>query len=253
MDGRIDEMRARLLILLFAALCLSATPAMAEMTIQQVFDSITIGPNPGVSSVQDPADRLQEGNDAYWSIQGTGTSAATVVIEIAGNAPFNSFGIFDATNAAVSVQVFAGAAAQGAQAAISLTGDGSVSVNFVDTGVDFAGNLLGFYLDTGGANPNRFYSRTSLNADGKDHLYAYRGEGDKIQIPGLLAGIWSADEYALAFEDTLGGGDMDHNDFIALVESVNPVPVPAAVLLGFLGLGAAGLRLRRFAGEPSRG
>jgi hypothetical protein len=242
-------MKTRLTVLAVAVLCLCAVPAMAEMTIQEVFNSITVGPNPGVSSVHDPADRIVEGTDSYWSIQGTGTSAATVLIELAGNAPFNSFGVFDEANPQNFVQIFAGAAVQGDQAAISIKADGSIYLNFVDTGKDFAANLFGYYLDTGNLNQNlnRFYSDTTLNGDQVDHMYAYQGKGDTIQIPSLAQGKWSADEYALAFEDTQGGGDMDHNDFIALVESVNPVPVPAALLLGFLGLGVAGLKLRRFA------
>jgi hypothetical protein len=242
-------MKTRLLVLGFAALCLCAAPAMAEMTLQQIFDGITVGPNPGNSSVHDPVDRLAEGMDSYWSVQATGTSAATVVIEIAGNAVFNSFGVFDAANSLNAVQVFAGAAVQGDQASLSFKADGSVYLNNVDTGKDFAGSLFGYYLDTGNLNQgaNRFYSHTALNADGVDHMYAYQGKGDKVQIPTLFAGKWSADEYALAFEDSFGGGDMDHNDFVGLVESVTPVPVPAAVLLGLLGLSAAGVKLRRFA------
>ncbi len=93
-----------------------------------------------------------------------------------------------------------------------------------------------------------WYSDTSLNGDDADHMYAYEGVGDTIQIGGFAPGPWTSNEYILAWEDLDAEfADFDYDDMVVLVESVSPVPVPAAVLLGFLGLGAAGLKLRRFA------
>jgi hypothetical protein len=50
--------------------------------------------------------------------------------------------------------------------------------------------------------------------------------------------------YVIGFED---GSDWDFQDLVVEVTNVAPVPVPGAVLLGLLGLGAAGLKLRKHA------
>ena len=88
-------------------------------------------------------------------------------------------------------------------------------------------------------------------------MYAYQGTGDTVEISPWDPGDWTDNEYVLAFEDLVatwtnqdgsqGTSDWDYTDFVVMVESVNPVPVPGAVLLGILGLSAAGIKLRRFA------
>ncbi len=92
-----------------------------------------------------------------------------------------------------------------------------------------------------------FSSDSLLNPGYGDQMKAYEGVGDTIQILPYSPGVWGSNEYILAWEDIayFGGSDRDYQDFVVLVESVSPVPVPAAVLLGMLGLGAAGLRLRK--------
>ncbi len=81
-------------------------------------------------------------------------------------------------------------------------------------------------------------------------MYAYQGEvsnPDRIQIPPFAEGNWTNNMYMLAFEDLWNGGDRDYSDFVVMMESVTPVPVPGAVLLGMLGLSAAGIKLRKYA------
>ncbi len=253
-------MKKRKLIL---ALCLSlffgAAPAMAQMFgdggvgLQGVLDGITEG---GPSSVDVTADELADAaldgtlNDSYWSVGAAGGSLSTVIVELAGFAGTNRFGIYDMADSTNSYELFDGDATTGSQVLLSIMLDGSVRVNFADTGIDFAGNKFGFYLDATAGNENDdsvFYSDTSLNGDGIDHMYAYRGVGDTVQIAGFAAGLWEDNEFILAFEDLRGGGDRDYTDFVLMVESVSPVPVPGAILLGVLGLGAVGIRLRKFA------
>ncbi len=59
---------------------------------------------------------------------------------------------------------------------------------------------FGFYIDTGS---DFFHTETALNMDGVDHAVVYANPGG----PG----------YIIAFEDMLGGGDMDYTDRVILV------------------------------------
>jgi hypothetical protein len=257
-----------ILAALAAILTLATAPAMAGIpteawvdfgassdnpptSLQQILNNITVNPDaphtdPGGiydSSVNVNTDTILDSWDSYWMIGGQGQTAATLVIEIAGNAGSNSFGIYDATDYTKQVELFSGADTGGHQTVVSILLDGSVRVRFEDTGIDFAANAFGFYLGTTGGT---YYSDTSLNPGELDQMRAYQGNGlDWIQIGMTQPGIWQTDTYVLAWEDLQTGADWDYNDMVVMVESITPVPVPGAVLLGVLGLGAAGMRLRK--------
>jgi hypothetical protein len=216
----------------------------AGTSLQDVFNALTIAPTAGLSSIDVNSDQLSDFMDSYWSISATGGSVATIVVELAGFRNTNGFGIYDAADPNSKVWLFGGAATVGSQSLISIMSDGSVWRNFSDTGINFSGNNFGYFLDSraGGPGGGVFYSDTSLNTDGIDHMVAFEGKGiDTIQIANLAPGLWTTNEYALAWEDLKGGGDGDYQDFVVMVESVVPtaVPVPAAALLfgsGLLGL-----------------
>ncbi len=242
-----------------ALLCVSTTIQADEMSLQEVLNSITTAPVAGVSSINVATAKFSDPFDAYWAIQASGTAASQVIIEIAGNSAENVIGVYDVADPDKKVVLFDGAATAGTKSSLSFSDDGSVEIMFVDSGVDFAGNQFGFYMaspvygedNEGGKiiiGTNYFYSDTTLNDDQYDHMWAVQGNGtDIIDLPNSPAGQFAVDEYMLAFEDTFGGGDEDHNDFVFMVESINPVPVPGAILLGLLGMSAAGLKLRKFA------
>ena len=198
----------------------------------------------GLTSYNTPAEvnAAQLATDQYWAIQGSGGSLATMVFEITANAGSTIFGVYDRANSASQVTLLNGAAAPGSQVLLSILADGSVRVNFVDTGVDFAGNNFGFFIKL--ADGTTYYSDEALNPGGTDQMATFRGNGsDTLSIPPFAPGVFGVDEYLLAWEDILassGGCDCDYNDLVVLVESVN-VSVPGPATLGLLGLGLLGL------------
>jgi len=250
-------MKTKLIILSILALCLSVSPATAApwaapaQPLQDVLDNITLvtASNPtGVSTVDVTTDF--EVPDELWSMSGSGGAVASLIIELASFAPENIFGVYD-PGTLNRAPIFLGTAVQGDVALLSILADGSIKVNGVDSGLDLTNSAhdFGFYLDSSYYTDGGIWHSNSLNnADQQDHMFAYQGTGDEIQIPTLSAGPWADNEYVLAFEDlTLSAADWDYTDMVVMVESVAPVPVPGAVLLGILGLSAAGIKLRRFA------
>lgn len=232
-------------------------------SLQRVFDDFTVG---GPSSVDVEDDYLADEIDSYWKQTATGTSAVTMMIEIAGAAGVNKFGIYDASDPTKMIQIFDGSVEPEdyvAKTSFSIFANGVVMVGNViydgDSGMDPYGYLhkefldfgteFGFYLDSSdwnevnGRKGDVFYSDTSLNADKKDHMAAYQGTGDEVKLNSMTnPGTWTDNEFILAWEDLLyqpdlniQSTDFDYNDLVVMVESVEPLPEPGTLLL----LGAA--------------
>lgn len=210
--------------------------------LQTALDNLTTGPIPGNSSVDVTTDFMLDGSDAYWSVGASGGAVSTMMIELAGFTQ-NSFGIYDRANHNNKVELFAPANGVGSIKLLSILADGSVLVNGNSVG-SFSGNNFGFYLDVPQAGAT-WFSDTALNTDGADHMAAYRGVGDTLQIPPFSPGVWGQNEYALAWEDLPATGtDNNFTDMVVMVESVTPAPDGGATA-GLLGLGIAGLAFVR--------
>lgn len=182
---------------------------------------------------------------SYWTIGATGGSENKILLELAGNAPTNTFGIFDPSNTSNYLQLFSGPASAGWSTLLSQSGNTFTATYFDANNVVLGqnhitinGNLFGYYLGAASNSPT-FFSDASKNEiggttypNGMPHMVAYAGDGQTY----LNGKPFLSGEYLLAWEDkTWGQSDLDYNDFVVLVESVKAVPEPAA--LGMFGLG----------------
>ncbi len=216
--------------------------ANGEDTLQDVFDNITVG---GPSSIDVNADQLSQ--SGYWSIGASGGSFTQMIIEIAGYADQNAFGIFDAADPGNRFQLFSGAQqanSSGSAVTFGFTVGNEVYLGdpFNPTSTVFSDSLFGFYLDS---PDGLFFSAPDLNPDGAAHMVAFQGNGvDELQVGNTAAGTFQTNEYIFGWEDLLADNwDYDYNDFVVLAESVQPetVPEPSELGLALLGLSLIGL------------
>lgn len=244
------------------ALYIGAAPVWASKTtfgdggaaLRAILDQITVAPHPGVSSVNVLTDSIDDGADSYWQIAASGGSITTLVTKMGAFPSGSTFGVYDMGNPAKLVPVLGAAALPGDQSIVSLLADGSVRINFADTGVDFSSRWFGYYLDSQqpGGEGRLWYSDTALNS-GEDHMVVFEGTNtDAVRMPGRASGPWMPHQYILAFEDLPLATSSEYGDFVVMADSVDhltpvPVPVPGAGWLTLVGVGAIRLMRRKLA------
>ena len=226
-------------------------------SILGIYDATT-NPNgviaPGGTAVDPYTQQVQQ---PYWSVNSSSGSVANILLQIAGNAGTDTFGIFDPTDPSKKFAIFNNGQ-NGQQTTLTVWLNGGYSLNGAPVQTTFGvTNLFGYYLISGG---NTYYSLPSLNEaggslypDGTPHMVAYQGNGSNlVALNGHPGGLWDSSEYILAWEDLpFSRSDLDYNDFVVEVESVHPVPEPAALgMFGFgvllIGAGVVLNRRRRF-------
>jgi hypothetical protein len=181
-------------------------------------------------------------NAQVWSQSASGNGLLTLKVELTGNAPVNTLGIYNASNPSPPLyQVFPGSASAGWFAVMSFrTAPVRVVVNLFDNSAAFMGtttylgidaNNFGFYLQS--PTGPVLYSQDYRNPGGSAQMLAYQGTG-------INSGEWW-----LCWEDTAVNGagvspafasaagstsDQDYDDAVCILESVNPLPTQEASL-----------------------
>ena len=206
--------------------------------LQEVFDDIYVS-GPGIDAYEDQA------SFGVFTNSSSGGAVTSLIIELAesGNVDSNQFGLYDYENPGNKALVFTGSQSAGNQAMISFLANGDIKVNFQLRATGFS-SRFGLYLDVYGTDATldyTFYSQDTLNGGGAAQALVFQGDDQTvIQIPGFFPGVFSNNEYIIAFEETLlgsGSSGQDYDDMVVMVEQIVPVPEPGTVvLLGLFGV-----------------
>lgn len=204
-----------------AAAACSFGRGSGEASLQSVFDQVL-----GSGALDAAADCVSAADARVWSAPAE--AVATIIVELAGFAPQNRFGIYQGDESNNRITLFDGADGAGAGSTVRFVASGAgyqVSVNGKPQG-EIGGTQFGFFLAA--PTGDVFFSDPARNPDGANQLYAYRGTNGAF-IGGPLAGqSFASSMYLLAFEDLPARrGDRDFQDFVGVVNFIAHVPLPA--------------------------
>ncbi len=229
------KMKTRLMVVVLAALCLSGTPAMADLfhwsvhNLDLSYDGVYYN---ATASVYTEGGQIMFTRD----VPTTGTVSAFPGLASA------NFGIEDMliSDITASTAKGAGTFTLTDETGDTITGDVTGVWTKTGSGPQFAGSLGNVYW----------------NNEGSDNTFdGYKLVGLSYVPASVSMDFWSSQPWGGSLVQVTSnttpwfGSDIAWRQSITAAGSVDAhvVPVPAAALLGFLGLGAAGLKLRRFA------
>jgi Domain of unknown function (DUF4114)/VPDSG-CTERM motif len=167
------------------------------------------GVTSGIGNTVNPAlnylNTGQLNGSSNWESALVSGSSATMLLEVAGNANYNEFGIYQGSGSSISyTQYFNGPDTTGATANLTIP----------------SGNF-GFYLEYY-PTPTYFYSDDNLYPSGQGQLAVYQGPvgGTTITVSGVGTLPWNSNDYILAWEDLpYPSSDQDFNDMVIYVQN----------------------------------
>jgi len=154
----------------------------------------------------------------YWRFK-TGASGM-LLVELAGFAKKNKFGIYDKNDPSIMTMLFEGIDSEGASLKLTQI-NGIIFVNNVSTNI--SSDNFGFWLDSSYySRGGLFFSDSNLNNNGEPHMIAYQGSGDRIVLPDSSDEIFTSENFMLCWEDLYANPDWDYTDMSILIKGIFP-------------------------------
>lgn len=230
-----------------------AAPA-GEQSLQQILTGIYGAGAPNAATDQKQA--------AIFDEPGNPIQVITPVIQATFTAAGDSLGLFSGTDFFANIhtlELFKSTAANGSIATVVFNTDGTISIVAVGgtcaTDINCQSHLatsginqhsFGFYIGTNAfGSPATYYSSDvgNPNSSTAGATFPVGSPAEPTTQARVLTYQGAGNKWAIAFED---GVDFDYNDRVLTVESIMPVPEPAAVVLfGAVLVLCASLRRRR--------